>query len=421
MERNIQFHALLKDELTYEVKIRSETPASTVDALRKQLRVLVVEAPSEDILETSLAADTELDIVARKIDDLSSFVAKYSESKERYALSRAKALGYHIYHRLARIQPEEDDQALLLTKCSLQSRLESLLAEIEGPLAGTTAPVCAAEGSNPSASASAGSSEMPIDSFREMRVQCSSDLNISKWQVKFNGLTDPRSFLERVEELKEANGVSDSKLFKAAPHLFIDGALLWFRGIKSSVSSWQELKSLLLDEFVPGDYDFRLKQEIQARTQGENEPIHLYFAVMSGMFARLKSDLPEEAKLDILLHNIRPHFTQQLALVDIHSVAELKTYCRKVEFSQQRAKLFVEPPKVSEHTLCRDHVYKASSSKHQQVNAIAEKQSFARKSDGSVPQCNTLQQRKQHLLQKFCQVLPYRTNTEIVRFFFVFC
>ncbi|WP_337235965.1 hypothetical protein, partial [Vibrio cholerae] len=61
------------------------------------------------------------------------------------------------------------------------------------------------------------------------------------------------------------------------------------------------------------DHDYRLLGEIRSRTQGADEPVHIYFSIMSCMFARLNNPLSEEAKLEILLHNIRPHFSQQLA------------------------------------------------------------------------------------------------------------
>ncbi|XP_045773871.1 uncharacterized protein LOC123874715 [Maniola jurtina] len=62
--------------------------------------------------------------------------------------------------------------------------------------------------------------------------ECSSDKNVAKWNVKFNGTTDPRSFIERIEELQGCYGVSDAKLFRSAAQLFSDQALIWFRGLK---------------------------------------------------------------------------------------------------------------------------------------------------------------------------------------------
>lgn len=358
MERSIQFHSLLKDELVYEVQIRSETPASTVDALRKQLRNLLVEAPSEAVLETELPYEIELNTVSNKITELSASVDKYVRQRDRHSISRAKALGSHLFHRLARIHSDLNPE-FLVKKAELQARLDVLLSRIDSP--------------NPGPGGTAGNSEIMTTGVRDFQVTCSGDMNISKWSIRFNGTTDPRSFLERVEELKEANGVSDDRLFSAAPHLFVDSGLVWYRGIKNTVACWSDLKTLLLEEFDPCDYNYRLMSEIRSRTQGENEPIHLYFAVMSGMFARLKSALPEEQRLEILLHNIRPQFAQQLALVPITTVQELKSNCRKLEAAMQRSKMFTDPPKVSANTLCSDFAFKGKQS---QVSSVSFKQNL---------------------------------------------
>ncbi|XP_048000268.1 uncharacterized protein LOC125237321 [Leguminivora glycinivorella] len=358
MASSVQFHSLLRDELIYEVIIRSETPASTVEGLRKQLRSLVGECRPDEILETELAPDSELKIISDKLNDLSSLVTKFVQSKDRYSGNRSKALGNHLYFRLLRVQVEEDPAKLAL-KVEFSSRLDALLAQLDS--VGQTSST-----SSEGVSVLAQSSQaVPT---RELQVHCSGDKNVAKWGVKFNGSTDPRSFLERVEELKLAYGVSDVVLFNSAAQLFVDQGLLWYRGIKEQVSSWNDLKAILLDEFEPANFDFRLRCEILARTQGLDEPVHIYFAIMSCLFGRLKNPLPEEEKLQILMNNIRPSFSQQLALVNIASIAELKDCCRKLEQAAQRTQYFVEPGKAgSAQTLSSDFAYKG---KAKQVNAV---------------------------------------------------
>lgn len=362
MER-LQFHSLLKDELSYEVSIRSETPSSTVDGMRKQLRELLQECPPEAILETDFSDESELDIVSGKLQDLSTCVDRYLSLKDRYSSCRSKALGIHLYHRLIRIQVD-DDPAKALIKAELTSQLETLLSKVEGlgqslGISGSVEHI-QASGINPQHT-----------SNKEIKVVCSGTQNVSKWNLKFNGLTDPRSFLERVDELKLAFGVSDASLFCSAAQLFSENALFWYRGIKDQVSSWKQLKDILLDEFDTPDYDYRLLGEIRSRTQGSDEPIHIYVAIMNCMFARLKTALSEEAKLEILLHNIRPTFSQQLALINIKSIAELKENCRKLEAAGQRAQLFVEPSKSCSNTLSSDFAYKGRSKQVNSVNVSA--------------------------------------------------
>lgn len=351
MEREIQFHSLIKDELIYEVKIRSETPASTVDGLRKQLRLLVIECPSEAVTETDLVASEEIKVISAKIQELRFIIEKYDKTKGKNELYRSKALGYHIFHRLTRVITE--DPALLLKKGELSEVLEGLLYRVEKPVQVSGKSEAAGDGRH-----------------TVVTVHCTGDsTNVTKWNLKFDG-TDPRSFLEKVDELKTAKGVSDDKFFSSVSQLFSDRAYIWYQGVKSEVSDWQQLKALILEEFDVVDFDYRLMSEIRSRTQGVDEPVHIYFSVMNYLFSRLKDQMSEKDKLEILMHNIRPTFTQQLAMFDVGTVKELKEMCRKLEAAQQRAKLFTEPSRQSGSVINPKFAYQGKAKT--QVSAVVQ-------------------------------------------------
>lgn len=361
----LQFHSLLKDELIYEVSIRSETPSKTVDGLRKQMRQLLPECPPEDILVTELSAGSELDIIAEKVTELGSCIDKYISTKDKYSASRSKALGNHLYYRLIRVQAE--GEVASLTKADLAAQLETLFSKLES-LGQSSSTVGSVE------NIQAVTFNSQPTSNKEVKVVCSGNQNVAKWNLKFDTTTDPRSFLERVDELKVAYGVSDEALFCSAAQLFSGNTLLWFRGVKSQVSSWKELKDILLLEFSAVDYDYRLLGEIRSRTQGSDEEVHIYFAVMSCMFSRLRKPLSEEEKLEILRRNVRPNYAEKLALIDITSVQNLKDYCRKLEEARQRTDLFVEPSQSSSKALSSDFVYKPKARQVHSVNFSAQKQ-----------------------------------------------
>lgn len=336
MDDKLQIHSLLKDELIYEVTIRSETPTTTVLGLRKQLSSLLEDCPSEAILDTDFDLISELRVIEGKLADLEQLVTKFENLKDKYAFYRSKALGIHLQHRLNRVSG--DNPATVAQKSECVKKLKGLLKKIIvlGPTDSVT-------------------QTPPVPA--NTNIECSGERNVAKWNVKFNGVSDSLTFVEKVEELQQSSGISDQKLFNSVSLLFVDQGKLWFNGVKSTVSSWSELKSLLLEEFLPADYDYRLMSEIRSRSQGAEESTHIYFAVMSGLFSRLKKSLPEHEQLEILLHNIRPHFTQQLALVEINSISELKTKCRQLEAARQRAELFTEPTAKS-NVLTNDFAYK---------------------------------------------------------------
>lgn len=336
--QKVYHQALLKDELVYEVGIRDEIPEDTVAKLRKQLHSISRDFSPGDVLDEESDPDTEFPVITEKTEELQSRVDEYEKSRDRYSLTRARALYVHLHHRLRR----------LVCKVDIDSERKQVLLSVLNVYFATLSKYNNGQEDNPS-------SDIPLVQV-EQTSQNTSCLNIQKWNIKFNGQSSPHSFLESVQERAEAFSVSDSTLFKSAFCLFSDQGLVWYRGVKEQVHSWKELSDLLLVEFAPTDFDYRLLGEIRARTQGLDEPTHIYFAVMSSMFSRLKQKLSDQDKLEILLHNIRPSFNEHLALHDINTVSELKDKCRKIESARKMTNDFSEPPK--QLNCCPEYVCK---------------------------------------------------------------
>lgn len=342
----MHLYSLHRDELIYEVSIRGETPEDTVFKLRKQLKGLINDFRPEDILgdDDALPAK-ELPIISEKLKDVRKRIDEYESSGERSLLVRGKALFCHLWFRLDRVNAESE--ADVTVKAGMKDVLKRLHQRLD---------------SHESGSSSSSSSPPTTDKAIEPQVSvsspivCTADSNVAKWKIQFDGTGNPRSFLESVAEHAIAYNVSEDKLFKSAFSLFSNQGLIWYRGVKDQISSWQDLRSLLLEEFDIVDYDYRLMGEIRSRTQGQDEAIHIYFSVMSCLFSRLKKPLSEEEKVEILLHNVRPTFTEQLALHNFETVTDLKTVCRRLEAARQKTSLFTEPPKAS--SLNPELVYK---------------------------------------------------------------
>lgn len=169
---------------------------------------------------------------------------------------------------------------------------------------------------------------------------------VSKWNLHFSAESRGLSlsaFLERVNELKRARNVTDDRLFEESCDLFTGKALLWFRANVSLVRTWDELVRLLRLEFQPVDYDDRLLEEIKRRTQGAEESIGMYVAIMKNMFSRLATPLNENNILRILLRNISPFYQTQLGLVEVKSIADLIAYGRKIEERRSAVENYVPP------------------------------------------------------------------------------
>lgn len=347
-ERPITWNLLHKDELVYEVQIRGSVPADDVNALRTQLRKLVKEYPSDEIVNYMGDVAEELISTSHKLAELSQLITPSSRTVTLKTLNRIQALAHHLFHRLTRITPEEanlashNEQMEMLNK--FLSKLDNLFQIFK---------TSAQEYQLPD--------EPPTEVVTPTTIPLTKYQTIASLNLKYDGRSCVKVFLQRLEELCCSRGIPADRLFVSAVELFEGDALQWYRSVKPDCSSWAQLESLLLAEFLPFDYDRRLLKEIRSRTQGPQESICSYISVMLNYFSRLTLPLTEREKFDIVYLNIRPEYSVPLALSPVESLSGLKRVCRILEDSWHRANTFTEPPKPSASALATDLCFKSFS------------------------------------------------------------
>lgn len=153
------------------------------------------------------------------------------------------------------------------------------------------------------------------------------------------------AFLERVDELRIARNVSLEMLFDSAIDLFRGKALIWFRAYRSSVTDWDGLTKLLREEFQPYDYNEKLLEEIKRRSQGPDESLGVYVAIMQSMFNRLDVTLSQTTRVKILMKNIAPFYQDKLSLTTVSTIDELLKLGRQLEARKSALEEFKPPPR----------------------------------------------------------------------------
>jgi hypothetical protein len=342
----VKFLSLQKPELEYEVSIRGETPGTTVQDMRKQISKLGPLFPSEDILESHFSVSADLRGIS---DSLSKVQSNLDSRLDRNVLLRTQNLLNHLYHRLNRVACD----------ASTEPMYDVCVKEFQGLVARfNSVKDTAVETVLPTSNAEPVANTSPVN----VNVTCDRGSSNELCKIKFDGKTCVRAFVQRVTEFCEARGISDAKILSYATEIFVGDALHWYRSVKSQVSSWVELVTLLKQDFGQSDYDYRLLSEIRSRSQGESENITIYLSIMSGLFSRLSKSLPEDEKLEIVLHNIRPCYASTLASASaISDIETLRNHCRNYESIQARLADFREPPRRTADTLAPEFAYAGSS------------------------------------------------------------
>lgn len=162
---------------------------------------------------------------------------------------------------------------------------------------------------------------------------------VADWNLFFSGDKKDMSvndFLSRVALYARAEKVTGDELMSSAIYLFKGKADIWFRAFSPYFNTWDQLVQGLKAQFLPVDYDFWLLKEIEQRLQGETEDFGIFSAAMEMMFRNLTNPLSERQKLDIVMRNMLPMYSDRLSLMYIDNIPQLGAMCKRIEESKYR-------------------------------------------------------------------------------------
>lgn len=393
MSFKLDLDKLVKDELEIECKLRGIFDSDWKNEdMRKHLRgCLELEREGKSLGPTViLDPEVELPAIKNKLFEIRDIIVGFTGSTNQ--LKRIEAKFAHVVNRLDHVNSEES--AHTQQRSALLKLLMNLIAEYHSKVAKTKkpdeVPLLPMDPSfyDPNVSNISLVQEpqqSPINhgeplltlnnslGAMNLNAHLKTPIPVYKWGLKFSGLVTEsfNSFLEEVEEYCKSRYVSKDQLFASARDLFSGDALRVYNLFKQQAFDWDGLVRLMKEEFVP-DAEALWKQ-ILSRTQGVNESIGLYVAIMSSLFDRMPTPVPNILRMQVLMRNILPFYQERLVLVEVKTPFELIELCRKIEQTRTNIASF-RPPRVGELTLEPDFSYRsleASSSLKPQLHEVS--------------------------------------------------
>ncbi|KAK4883003.1 hypothetical protein RN001_006322 [Aquatica leii] len=154
--------------------------------------------------------------------------------------------------------------------------------------------------------------------------------SVRKWGIKFDGKTDPISFLERVEELQKCYSIPGATLLQALPELFKDDTLLWYRNNKQQWSNWDDFVSNFKLHFVGPRYRYHLEEAVRSRVQKDGENAGDYMNALRTLMRR-HGQMSSEAQLERIYENLRSPYKLYIRRKDFTNLSELEMLARDFE------------------------------------------------------------------------------------------
>lgn len=360
MDFKMEINRLTKSELRYELKVRGINESLSVETQRKTLRSLVrlEKAGKFTFPVFPYTIEEELTAIADKIKHIKGLVDDFSDVKQSAAYKKLTSIVAHIFYRLNRLPSGTTEQnnaksklIVQLISCEAELKIRAKKSRAEStPNKTAILDLSSLHLPDHDTSTESSSSDESQYESKTKSIHYIKPVPVREWNLTFSGEQSKLSlnaFLERVEELRVARGVTSQHIFTSAIDLFEGKALIWYRANKGNFENWTELVCGLREEFHSIDYDEKLFDEIKMRTQGPDESIGIYLSVMQNLFARLSKPLPECSQLRIILKNVLPIYQMPLSLVEIKSIPQLLQLIRRIECSQSNMRGYVAPSKCS--------------------------------------------------------------------------
>lgn len=162
---------------------------------------------------------------------------------------------------------------------------------------------------------------------------------VHQWRISFSGEENGvhlYDFLSELRMMQRAEDVPDREMLSSVVHLLTGRARVWFRSRFDTFGSWVEFLSELKREFLPPKFDYRLLFNISNRRQKSTETFSEYLNEMQSLFRFLSIPIDEQHKLCMVEENMLQKYTIATAAVEITSLAQLSSICRRVDHAHSR-------------------------------------------------------------------------------------
>lgn len=192
---------------------------------------------------------------------------------------------------------------------------------------------------------------------------------LRKWDVKFTGAKGEEidAFLTRIEDGRKLVQISDSDLLNCIP-LFLSGlAYHWYKIERPRWSTWTACTEAMLRRFGDPDFQWTLREEIRARTQGNDEPVTDFLTCMRNLFVRAVPPISEDEQLNIVHRNMLPRLQVAILRTEIRSLEGLEVLASRVERSFRAAMDFHAPP-APERSMLPEFAYHGNPPPRRQVS-----------------------------------------------------
>ncbi|XP_075547623.1 uncharacterized protein LOC142582102, partial [Dermacentor variabilis] len=160
----------------------------------------------------------------------------------------------------------------------------------------------------------------------------------------YEGHKDKKSvadFLQEMQDYRDAQAITDDVLQRVLPVALTGSGARWRR--RQSFQSWTHFEQLLRAEFLPPDYVVRMKDELRARSQAEEESLQEYIRSFQELYERADPSAAETERVTRAIRQSPPRFQAYLRGRTFSSHDDLAKAASDIQ-AAMLAELTYQPP-----------------------------------------------------------------------------
>ncbi|KAM7281238.1 uncharacterized protein ISCGN_006318, partial [Ixodes scapularis] len=169
----------------------------------------------------------------------------------------------------------------------------------------------------------------------------------------YSGYSDGKSvhdFLQDLDAYVTALGASDATaLLQIVPIALTGDAARW-RRLQTPFQSMADFRARFREEFLPPDYEMRIRDELASRTQHPDESLVEYIRALQELYSRAEPSAPNAEKVARAIRQCHPRFKAYLRGRDFADLEALAREARTVQ-AGLLAELQYRPPPRAEESL----------------------------------------------------------------------
>uniref|UniRef100_A0A2A4JSD7 CCHC-type domain-containing protein n=1 Tax=Heliothis virescens TaxID=7102 RepID=A0A2A4JSD7_HELVI len=160
--------------------------------------------------------------------------------------------------------------------------------------------------------------------------------NFTKCSARFDGKSksadELEAFIDAIQVFRECANISCEHALRGLPMLLVGEAAVWWQGVKSSVTSWDDALARLRGMFGVPRPAYKIFRDVFAKEQCD-ERCDVFISKVRALLSKLPYGVPEEMSVDIVYGLLSRKIRKRVPRDSVDGLDKLITKARLVEES----------------------------------------------------------------------------------------